>query len=709
MPEFLTDGSLSFAGGVNSIKPTTVASQSNPDGLPRNALAWMNNASVRDSGISPRDAWLFKGIFHNPNGLFQGGIIYEPIDGISPPYLLIAISGHIFQVFPDSPATALDLSVKFNLFHPATLDFFYFVQGEQFVVIQAGDLITLPLFWDGALLRRSVGIIAIPNQPSAFTLLDNGYFIIPSVGNTFTMNLDAVYGGNVGDVGDLIIPGRPGGLGGSSSGGVFTPTSGTAPFNAGQFTVTAKTAVAPFSITLRVNKTTIPGTKLIPNTYTFNIISTAPNPSEIPAAGPMDYHHARFWYGQGLKVNGGDIVGGPSGTAAYNNRDSILKVTENPLAIGGDGFEVPTSSGNIRAIKHTAQIDASLGQGDLLISTRKAIYKLDVPISRTDWIAADSTNAPRMTPVQINNGVVGDRCMVNVSGDMYYMSLTPDIQSLIFATRFFGQPGNHAISTNEQRALQFYDRNLLRFTSGIDFSNRLLMTGLPTQTAQGVVHKLITPLDFVPQNTLGETAQPVWNGVYEGIDFMQLFVTGFNGLERGFAVVRLQDGSFSIWEITVNGQFDVNQTGEARIQWSMEFPAFTWEEEFKLKRLEAGELWVDRMVGTVIFEMDYRPDGYTCWIPWHKWQMCYARSTAEDCVNPVDYPKIDYGPGFEQPIGLPKPPVTCITTNARKGRPSNLGFQFQCRLTVKGYCRVRGLILYATPVERALYSAMVPC
>jgi len=38
------------------------------------------------------------------------------------------------------------------------------------------------------------------------------------------------------------------------------------------------------------------------------------------------------------------------------------------------------------------------------------------------------------------------------------------------------------------------------------------------------------------------------------------------------------------------------------------------------------------------------------------------------------------------------------------GRPGNVGYQMQPRLTVKGFCRVRGLLLHAEQVERKLYT-----
>src|SRR5262249_16452120 len=95
--------------------------------------------------------------------------------------------------------------------------------------------------------------------------------------------------------------------------------------------------------------------------------------NEIPAATAMDYFMGRLWYAQFRQYSAGDIVGGPSGSNVaptfYNFRDSLLNVTENPLVLGGDGFTVPTQSGNIRALKHSANLDTALGQGQLFIFT----------------------------------------------------------------------------------------------------------------------------------------------------------------------------------------------------------------------------------------------------------------------------------------------------------------------------------------------------
>lgn len=597
------DGSQDWSEGVNSLAVTTVQSAKNPNGLKRTQLAWLQNATVRDGGISPRAAYQYLAHIASSAQLFQGMFMYEPFNG--DPYVVVAISGHILKVITTPPFTVTDLSVQFGLFMPATEPYFFFVQAEEFLVIQAGDLVTLPLFWsegDGnpALLRRSKGI----TNP-------------------------------------VVAPGTPG-----------------------------------------VN--------------------------EIPAAGAMDYYQNRLWYAQGRQYSAGDIVGGPSGTAAFSFRDSVLNVTENPLCVGGDGFTIPTQSGNIRALTHNANINATLGQGQLLPGTRKAVYALIVPITRTDWIAAGNNNQPEQLVIQLVNGPVNDRSVVKINGDLFFNSLEPDIRSLFASVRNWTQPGNISIAKQENRLLQFNDRSLLRFTSGVVWDNRILMGELPKQLPQGVVTPALAPLDFVPISSLGGSLQPVWEGTREGLQILQMGSADFGGLERAFAIsVSAIDGSIELWEFTKTGRFDINRFGESRITWIIETPAFTHGNEDELKKLVSAEFGIDRVVGEVIVKVEYRPDSDTCYHPWSEFKLCALKTSEPNVLEPDPYPPPELGPCYRSSVVLPVPPATCSPCGNK--RPSNIAFQQQLRITVKGYARIRKIVLWAEPVEQALYDNLVPC
>lgn len=579
------DGSLDWSGGVNSIKVTTIQSQQNPNGLARNELAWLDNGSVRDGGITPRGGWQPRGRIHAGDALYQRGWMYSPTG--ANPYLMLSIGGVIYRVNIDGGFSVTNITASFpGTLNPPTVEQAYFTQGEEFMVVQAGDNTTLPLFWDGSILRRSMGL--------------------------------------------------------------------------------------------------------------------AGTPKELPAATAMDYFMGRIFYAQGRLVSGGDIVGNHgSGTLNYNFRNSILRVTENPLAIGGDGFYVATNAGTIRALHHSANIDAALGEGRLFVFTRTAVYALNVPVTRAEWIAAGGSNQPLMTVVQLVNGTVSDTSVVPVNGDLFYQSLEPGIRSLVQSTRFFTQWGNIQISSNEQRILQFNDRSLMHAASGIQFQNRLWQTALPKQTPQGIVSQAVVPMDFIPISSFNKQKEPNWEGMYEGLQILQLFQGDFGGLERAFAVTVSQapetPGEIQLWEFTG----DKTENGDGRVTMVMEFPAFTWGKEFELKKLVGCEIWADRLSGTVDFTLEYRPDGAACWLPWHRWKKCSPRNSAENCLNPISYPLTPCLESYVSTMTMPRPPENCAQV---MGRPANQGYQFQPRLVVHGFCRIRGLMLYAEPLGRKLYS-----
>lgn len=588
----MTTGQISFSGGIDSGRVPTIASEGYPDGLPGDSLAWATNAVMRGGGITSRYGW--KKIVEGApwSGLYQCGYMYEP--DFAFPYLVLSIGGKIWQV-------RVDLNNEVNLLsggatdNPPLKTHGFMCQGEQFLVIQAGDFVTLPLFWDGTTLRRSNGLTGI---------------------NT---------------------PGNP-------------------------------------------------------------------NISELPPAGPMDYYMGRLWYAIGRVYTAGDIVRGPSGQLVpYNYRDAILRVTENPLAFGGDGFSVVDNAGNIRALHHTANLDTTLGQGPLYVFTRKQIYASQPPVNRNDWKAANENIPIIQTVAQTRFGTYSDRSVVSVNGDLFYQS--PDgIRSLFIAIRYFQQWGNTSISKNENRILNFNDRGLMAECSGIEFDNRLLQTVLPVQTDAGTAYQAVVPLDFDLISSFGKKSPPAWEGAWEGLDFLQLLEGDFGGLQRAFAVVRSREtGKIEIWELSLSDRFE---NGDNRITWIIETPAYTWDKMFELKRLQSLELWIDRLFGTVEFKVYYRPDQNPCWYLWHAWKECAARDGCETIPTGTcpDYPVQDYCEQFRPSIVLPEPTPFC---DENISRPTNFGYQFQVKIVIHGWCRIRGLLIHAIPAEQPPFDHLV--
>jgi hypothetical protein len=605
--------------------------------LGRNQLSWLTNGTVRNGGITQRTGWQPLAMLR-ALGYWQGGFLYTP-DSANP-FLICQISGVLYGVLLDPPYTITDLTGGDpTLQNPATKDIAemaWFVQAENYCVIQAGDYYTQPNLLPAG-------------SP-------NGY-----VGQTLAIassTLPLIWSG---------VPSWPG-----------VPGAGTG--------------------ILRRSRGI---TNLVP--------TIAPNINEIPAATCMDYYGNHLWYAQARQFSAGDTAGGPSGNAINHFRDSVLSVTENPLCFGGDGFSLPTYSGNIRSLSHSANINASLGQGQFFISTRKTVYSMTVPTTRNDWIAADANNQPQLSVVQLVNGPVGHRCVVPVNGDIFYQSFEPGIRSLIIATRYFQQWANTPISQNENRALESNDRSLMRFSSGIQFNNRILNLVLPKLAADGenVVHQAILPLDFDSVSNLAGVNNPVWEGAYSGLPFVELFSGDFGGLPRAFAVVISEiDGSLNLWELTTSSR---TENGDNRVLWSAEFPALTWQTsklEYQLKHLTGGECWIDSISGTVEMTAYYRVDGDPCWRYWftQKPALCTARNAQEEIPIGPYYPPQDLREGYAFPVTFPAPPIPGC--DSMRVRPPTIGYQFQVMLVFKGWCRVRGLLLYCESKEKPQYQGL---
>jgi hypothetical protein len=428
----------------------------------------------------------------------------------------------------------------------------------------------------------------------------------------------------------------------------------------------------------------------------------------LPTGQAMCYYMGRVWVANGREYMAGDIVLGPSGTGnavtAPFLRDAVLHASENIYLTGGGKFVIPSTAGNIRALNYNANLDTALGQGQLFVFTRQQVFATSVPAQRTEWI---NLSEPLQRVAQINFGTTSDRSIVQVNGDLFFQSMD-GVRSLMLAVRNFQQWGNTPISRNENRVIKFNDRSLLRYGSGVSFDNRLLETVLPFQTPFGVAHRGIMPLDFDLISSLEEKLPPAWEGMLEGVDVMQMFSGDFGGLERCFGVIvsRLT-GDLEVWEFTLFDREDnpgFSPATTTRVQWFFETPAFTGGDSFQFKELETVEFWIDKLIGTVDFTLEYRPDSWPCWIMWHAWRECSAADTCEDFEFPVCYPSQPFCESFRATRTMPKPPIQCIGPS---NRPSNLGFQFQLRLTVHGACRIRGLLMHMLTKDRPKFDQLV--
>lgn len=385
-----------------------------------------------------------------------------------------------------------------------------------------------------------------------------------------------------------------------------------------------------------------------------------------------------------------DLVGGSSGSPAYNYRDAVLKVTENEFLFGGGSFSIPGNVGDIQSMTFPPNLDTSLGQGPLQIGTPSKFFSCQVPTDRTVW---ESMTNPLLTVSLSGKGSLGQYGTIAVNSDTYFRALN-GIGSLVLARRDFNKPGNTPISREMQRVIDADNIELLNHSTAVEFDNRVLMGCLPTQGPLGVYHQGIIVQNLDPVSSLRGKAPEIYDGLWTGLQAFQFISGKFSGDERAFAFCfETFTNKIVLMELRQSGE-DEFDNSTTPITWGFEtaslFKDVKKKGDFDEVELVDGELWVSHIQGVVNIQTWYRPDYSECWIPWHSFSVC---GTPND---PKQYrPRL----GLGEPDVKKCDPVT--------NRPFRIGATFQLRVQITGACKVRGGFLKATPVAEPYWAPMV--
>jgi hypothetical protein len=432
---------------------------------------------------------------------------------------------------------------------------------------------------------------------------------------------------------------------------------------------------APTSQVNLLNQTDTPGTA-----YTAG--ATISTIAELPAGRMGAYGMGRVWLSlvDGRSFMAGDIVGGSSGSTVYQFRDAVLKSTENSFLAGGGNFVVPGSVGDIRAMIFEATLDASLGQGPLQVAASRTVFSCNTPVDRTVW---QSITNPILTESLRGAGATGQNSTVNSNGDTVFRAID-GIRSLILGRREFDTWGNVPQSREVEPILKLDNKSLLQYGSAIVFDNRLLMSCFPQSGPRGVFHNGLIALNFDEISSLRGKAPSIYDGLWTGLNVLQMVTGVFNGVERAYAFCfNSRNFNIELFEIlpSGDGRFDNDQ---GPITMSFETPVFfrpKYPEEMQYYRLEGGEIAVSDLVGVVNFQVWFRSDDNQCWTPWANWTVC------GDNLNSGDIPQYRPRMGFGQP--------TSACDNVTN-RPLREGYYFQLRIQIAGSCKVKRIKLAAS-------------
>lgn len=669
-PKQYKDALLSFEAGVNQgVSPLL---------LPKNQLHKGRNMTVRGTFAKPRPVWRklalsftgddFPDAFED--GYFQAASYYKPDSGSE--YLLASIAGRLFAVTPGAGATAdVTECTTPALRQSLTAPQCWIWQAEKWAIFNDG--VSNPLFWDGTTIARSTYGTVTPLTDAL-----SGTFIVPAIGAAVEVP---------------VVTGAVGAAG-------FMPGDVVRIYYVGTFMV-QNTTLAPASINMLNVNSTLEGQEiavaapdgLTPRPLNWRRIGTP----QLPPGRMGAYGMGRNWMSlvDGRQFVASDLVGGSSGTEANEYRDAVLNISENLYLAGGGNFMVPGSIGDIKAMRFTATLDASLGQGPLQVFTPNGVFSCQAPVDRMTW--QDLTN-PILTQSLITNGGLGQDSTVLANGDILFRS-KDGIRSLILARRDFSTWGNVPASREVDDSLARDAQGLLAYGSAVVFDNRLLMTYAPVNDAHGVYHRGLIALNFDPVSSLRGKAPSVYDGIWTGTNILKIVKGEFSDIERCFAFcLNTETDNLEVWELLTSDSTEIRDDGTLDIIWEIQSPALFRQDprDRKLLRLAGGEIMVSDMQGTVQIQVWYRPDWYPCWTLWHAWEDCALESVPEDADTE------NYQPGFRPRAGLGEPdPTRC---DPFTNRPLREGHHFQVRVKISGHCTFQGGNFTAVEVPQEQFA-----
>lgn len=534
---------------------------------------------------------------------FQGAFFYTNKTNPELSCLIACSGGYVFKITPvEGYVARLPVSGLASAFRWDSTTRVYFCQAEKYLIIQNG--IDSPLIYDGEDLFQ-VGVGA-PNTTGQIASVPVGTFMAYGQGRLFVVNpsKDSFVAG------DLVY-------GGSSD----------------QTTILASTAAAETVITTNGNHGFVDG-----DVVTISGHSSTPNISGTWKINFVSNTSFRIPTGVSAAGKGGFVI------KANNGDDSdLLRFTETTYLNEGGSFQIPSQMGQIRGFAFQAISDTSTGQGDLLVFGERGAVTFSVAVPREQW-----KNTPGFMRVALDNiGLVADRTVVAVNNDVYFRS-QDGIRSYRHARAQIEGYNLTPLSSEMDAVMDFDTEGLLGASSAVYFDNRLLLTVSPRENylniqdepiqLRPVSFRGIAALDFNGMGVAGNKRPAVWDGVWTGLDVLQLVTGVTKRLPRCFIFsYDVESNSNSLWENYPWALFDFPMGASNRkIQCAIETRAYDFETPYNLKKLERGDIWIGELSGDTMVNVYWRPDENPCWFSWHSFNTCSEYETCIDTVATVN-------------------------------------------------------------------------
>ncbi len=241
------------------------------------------------------------------------------------------------------------------------------------------------------------------------------------------------------------------------------------------------------------------------------------------------------------------------------------------------------------------------------------------------------------------------------------------------------------------RVLRVDDEKLLTYGSSITFDNRFLTTVSPQATSQGVMHAGLIIQNLDPVSGARGKQPAVWDGLWTGLNVLQLLTGLFAGKPRAFAFTfNVTESKIELYEILASANPLYSDNEDTPITQVFESAALFRDDikpKYQMVSLRNGEFSLSEVQGPVYIRLYYKSD-QSCWVPWHAFGICSS---------------VDSEPQYFPRLSLGEP--TSDYCDAIVNSPLRDGYTFQFRFEITGKCRFVHARFMAAPIPTPQFRA----
>lgn len=407
---------------------------------------------------------------------------------------------------------------------------------------------------------------------------------------------------------------------------------------------------------------------------------------EVPLGRQMAYGNGRL----AVAVLGNQAKAGNITTQVFQ---SELQFTETNYLNGGGAFLFPYV---ISALAFLPANNTFSGYGSLMVFGKQFLNSLHMEITARDLWSGTKGFEVVVVPI----GACGQGTVVAVNQDLYFRDANGEIWSVRSAVSDAGAPGNAPLSREVSRIVDYETEQLVQHSSAIYLDSRMFFLASPVVNRFGSASfKSVISLDAAPLATMRGKSQPAYDGVADGLEFVQLMQGRINGISRGFVISTDSDGENRLWEIVpaIADSYLANVDDELvsvpnSVQGQFESRRFVFgDTPHQVMRLD---LWPADIQGEVDVQVYWRADNRTKWQPWSEFTMCAEMDNADN-----EWLNLDV-----QERGRVKSLTAPNVIDAQDNQQADIGFGFQVRVVWTGHMLLDRLTLWARPLDESAYS-----